>query len=85
MPSAKDNLKKEKNASEKKVTWSKWIKTQSAYAYSIGHSGVSFLYSYSRLIGWFFVTTGIVTLLPLALEVRNHHNAPILPFPLYLS
>ena len=68
MSSAKDKLKKDK---EKKQSWLKTIKSYSFNIFSVGKYATSVLYSYSRHIGWFIITTGIVTALPLLLEVYS--------------
>ena len=67
--SAKEKLKKEKGGSGKKGTWSRWLKTRSSFYFSLGQMCSGTIYYYSRHIGWFVVTTGIITLLPLILEV----------------
>jgi hypothetical protein len=70
MSSANDKLRKVSEKS-KKGTWSKWLKTQALHLFSYGQIGSSFVYSYSRHIGWFIITTGIITALPLILEVKR--------------
>ena len=70
MSSANDKLRKVSEKS-KKGTWSKWLKTQALNLFSYGQIGSSIVYSYSRHIGWFIITTGIITALPLILEVKR--------------
>lgn len=68
--SAKDKLRKEKS---KKGTWSRYLKTQTINIFQYSQIAGTFCYAWGRQIGWFIVTTGIITALPLILEVYTWH------------
>ena len=47
-----------------------WVRTYGTVALSSGMAWSSWAYKHSRTIGWWVVTTGMITALPLIFEVR---------------
>eukprot|EP00388_Colpodella_angusta_P049178 GDKK01078752.1.p2 GENE.GDKK01078752.1~~GDKK01078752.1.p2 ORF type:complete len:110 (-),score=13.22 GDKK01078752.1:12-341(-) len=55
-------------------TWSsslKWLNVNTKFAAEFGWNSWLWVYANSRMIGWFIVTTGMITAVPLLFEVKR--------------
>ena len=72
MSKARELLKNEKKASSSSSSMAKigeWVRKVTAFATTSGLEWGSWTYKHSRTIGWWIVTTGMITALPLIFEV----------------
>lgn len=68
MSNAKKILRGDDPSSNQWLPWA-WKKTTSVFI--TGLSWSSWAYSNARFIGWFMVTTGMITALPLVFEIKR--------------
>ena len=68
MANVRDIVKDKSNSNGD--SWTARLSKFSSKTFSISFSIVQWSYANARVIGWFVVTTGVITLLPLIFEVN---------------